>query len=119
MSEVGGQLSCLDPEIDVCLLEVCSDDENLAGREGGREGGRERRRNLVGREGGREGGRGGGREGVSEGGREGRKEGRREVVSGGRGLSMEGPLYFWSITRGGLWWEGSLNGGTTVLLVYN
>ena len=23
------------------------------------------------------------------------------------------------ITRGGLWWEGSLNGGTTVLLVYN
>ena len=22
--------------------------------------------------------------------------------------------YFWSITRGGLWWEGSLNGGTTV-----
>ena len=35
------------------------------------------------------------------------------------GLSMEGLLYFWSITRGGLWWEGSLNGGTTVLLVYN
>ena len=25
---------------------------------------------------------------------------------------MEGLLYFWSITRGGLWWEGSLNGGT-------
>ena len=23
-------------------------------------------------------------------------------------------IYLWSITRGGLWWEGSLNGGTTV-----
>ena len=42
-----------------------------------------------------------------------------EVASGGRGLSVEELLYFWSITRGGLWWEGSLNGGTTVLLVYN
>ena len=31
---------------------------------------------------------------------------------------MEGLLYFWSITRGGLCWEESLNGGTTVLLVY-
>ena len=28
---------------------------------------------------------------------------------------MEGLLYFWSITRDGLWWEESLNGGTTVL----
>ena len=28
---------------------------------------------------------------------------------------MEGLLYFWSIARGGLWWEGSLNGGITVI----
>ena len=26
--------------------------------------------------------------------------------------------YFWSITRGGLWWEGSLNGGTTHYCMY-
>ena len=54
MSEVGSQLSCLDPEIDVCLLEVCSDDENLAGREGGREGETEESSGERGREGGRE-----------------------------------------------------------------
>ena len=46
----------------------------------------------------------------------------KEVVCHERWADMYGQCirasYFWSIIRGGLWWEGSLNGGTTVLVVY-
>ena len=85
MSEVGSELSCLDPEINVCLLEVCSDDENLVqwgGGGGGREGGRERRRGEGRREAGWKGGRKRGREGKREGGKEGGRE--RGKEEGGR-----------------------------------
>ena len=42
----------------------------------------------------------------------------KEVICNERWADMYGKCirasYFWCITRGGLWWEGSLSGGTTV-----